>query len=49
MAHPVLTSGAIGMVALMSVLFFREPFHLSTGIGILLIVLGVSVLTVGQH
>lgn len=48
-AHPVLTSGAIATVALMSVLIFREPFHLSTGLGILLIVIGVSVLTAGNH
>jgi len=48
-AHPVLTSGAIATVALMAVLIFREPFHLSTGLGILLIVIGVSVLTAGNH
>jgi small multidrug resistance pump len=40
-AHPVLTSGAVAAVALLSVLIFREPFHWSTGVGILLIITGV--------
>ncbi len=44
-AHPVLTSGAIANVALFSVLIFREPFHWTTGAGILLVVAGVVLLT----
>lgn len=44
-AHPVLTSGAIASVALLSVLMFQEPFHWTTGIGIFLIIAGVALLT----
>jgi multidrug transporter EmrE-like cation transporter len=44
-AHPVLTSGAVATVALLSVLIFREPFHWTTGAGILLVIAGVLLLT----
>ena len=44
-AHPVLTSGAIAAVALSSVLIFREPFHWTTGVGILFVVAGVALIT----
>jgi len=44
-AHPVLTSGAVAMVALFSVLIFREPFHWTTGAGILLVIAGVALIT----
>ena len=44
-AHPVLTSGAIAVVALSSVLIFREPFHWTTGAGILLVIAGVALIT----
>ncbi|MEX8517779.1 MAG: EamA family transporter [Leptothrix sp. (in: b-proteobacteria)] len=44
-AHPILTCGAVGMVALFSFAIFREPFHLTTGIGLVLIVAGVALLT----
>ncbi|MEI6847597.1 MAG: EamA family transporter [Chlorobiaceae bacterium] len=40
-AHPVLTSGAVATVALLSVLIFREPFHWTTGAGIGLVIAGV--------
>ena len=45
-AHPVLTSGAVATVALCSLLIFREPFHWTTIAGILLVVAGVSLITV---
>lgn len=45
-AHPVLTSGAVATVALFSTLIFREPFHWTTGTGILLIIVGVALITV---
>ena len=45
-AHPILTSGAIATVALFSILFFREPFHWTTVAGIILVVIGVSFITV---
>lgn len=44
-AHPVLTCGAVGMVAVLSILIFKEPFHLTTGIGLVLIVAGVALIT----
>lgn len=45
-AHPILTSGAIGTVALLSVLIFHEPFHWTTGVGILLLIAGVTLITI---
>lgn len=45
-AHPILTSGAVATVALLSVLIFREPFHWTTGVGILLVIAGVVLITV---
>ncbi|MCG8993365.1 EamA family transporter [Laribacter hongkongensis] len=44
-AHPVLTSGAVATVALFSVLIVREPFHWTTGVGILLVIAGVAFIT----
>lgn len=44
-AHPVLTSGAIATVALLSVLLFREQFYWTTGAGILLIIAGVVLIS----
>lgn len=44
-AHPVLTSGAVAMVATLSVLIFKEPFYWTTGAGILLVIAGVALIT----
>ena len=44
-AHPVLTAGAVATVALCSVLIFREPFHWTTGAGIVLVIVGVALIT----
>lgn len=44
-AHPILTCGAVGAVALLSFLIFREPFHITTGLGLALIVAGVALIT----
>lgn len=44
-AHPALTSGSIAAVALMSVLIFREPFYWTTGLGVLLVIAGVALIT----
>lgn len=44
-AHPVLTSGAVAAVALLSVLIFKEPFHWTTGAGILMVIAGVALIT----
>lgn len=44
-AHPVLTAGAIATVALFSLLFFRESFRWTTGVGIALVIAGVGLIT----
>nr|VFK11745.1 MAG: Multidrug transporter EmrE [Candidatus Kentron sp. LPFa] len=44
-AHPVLTSGAIATVALLSMLVFHEPLHWTTGTGVLLVIAGVVLIT----
>jgi small multidrug resistance pump len=44
-AHPILTSGAIAVVALLSILIFREPMYWTTLVGILLIITGVVLIT----
>ncbi|WP_417787159.1 DMT family transporter [Stutzerimonas xanthomarina] len=44
-AHPVLTAGAIATVAIFSIVIFKEPFSWTTGVGIVLIILGVTLLT----
>ncbi|WP_210438547.1 DMT family transporter [Nocardioides xinjiangensis] len=44
-AHPILTSGAIAAVAIGSVVFFREPLPVSTVVGILLVVAGVTLIS----
>ena len=46
-AHPVLTSGSIAVVAVLSLLVFQERFYLSTVLGIAFIVLGVLFVTAG--
>lgn len=43
--HPILTSGAVATVALLSVLIFRESFHWTLGVGIIFIMLGVVFIT----
>ena len=44
-AHPVLTSGAVATVALLSVFLFGEPFHWTTGLGVLFVIVGVILIT----
>ena len=43
--HPILTSGAIVFVALLSGIMFRETFYWTTILGIAMIVVGVILLT----
>jgi len=45
-AQPVLTSGAIAIVAIVSLLVFREQFYWTTAAGIVLVVAGVILITV---
>jgi small multidrug resistance pump len=40
-AHPILTTGAVAVVAASSFLIFREPFPCTTIVGIVLVVAGV--------
>lgn len=44
-AHPVLTTGAVAVVALLSVVIFKDPFHWTTGAGIFLVIAGVALIT----
>ena len=44
-AHPVLTSGAVAVVALLSALIFHEPFHWTTVTGIFMVIAGVVLIT----
>jgi small multidrug resistance pump len=44
-AHPVLTAGAVATVALSSALIFHEPFHWTTGAGIVAVIAGVALIT----
>ena len=43
--HPILTSGSVAAVTLISFLIFREPLDWLTGIGILLVIAGVALIT----
>lgn len=45
-AHPVLTTGAVALVALLSVIVFKESLYWTTALGILLVVAGVGLITV---
>lgn len=44
-AHPLLTSGAIATVAVLSFALFREPFHWTTILGIGTVICGVVLIT----
>lgn len=44
-AHPILTSGAVAVVALLSWLIYKEPLHWTTVFGILFVIIGVFFIT----
>jgi multidrug transporter EmrE-like cation transporter len=44
-AHPILTCGAVAMVALFSALFFKEPFHWTTVTGMALVMAGAALIS----
>ncbi|WP_312583635.1 multidrug transporter [Atlantibacter sp.] len=44
-AHPVLTTGAVAAVAILSVLVFNESFHWTTLVGVALVIVGVAFIT----
>lgn len=45
LVHPVLTSGAIAIVAVLSRLLFNEPLPMTTIAGIALVIVGVGLIT----
>lgn len=44
-AHPILTSGAVAAVAVLSLVLFQETFYWTTGVGIFLVMVGVILIT----
>lgn len=44
-AHPILTSGAVAMVAVLSIVLFNEAFSWITAVGLLLVVIGVILIS----
>ena len=44
-AHPVLTSGTIAIVSVMSCFLFKEPFYWSTILGVFMVAAGVFLIT----
>jgi small multidrug resistance pump len=42
--HPVMTTGSVAAVALLSILIFHEKFYWTTTLGIFLVVLGVTLI-----
>ncbi|WP_295546153.1 SMR family transporter [uncultured Stenotrophomonas sp.] len=44
-AHPISTAGAIGLVACISIVLFKEPMGINVAAGILLIVAGVVLIS----
>lgn len=44
-AHPVLTTGAVAMVAMLSIVMFKEPIYWTTALGIILVIIGVALIT----
>jgi small multidrug resistance pump len=48
-AHPILTAGAVGTVALASALILREPFPWTTILGIVFVALGVGLVSLAAR
>lgn len=44
-AHPILTTGAVAVVAILSVVIFNETFYWTSILGIILVILGVILIT----
>lgn len=45
-AHPILISGAVAAVALLSIVIFRETFYWTTVAGIVLVIAGGALITI---
>lgn len=48
-AHPILTTGSVALVALLSIGVFKETFYWTTALGILLVILGVILISSRTH
>jgi multidrug transporter EmrE-like cation transporter len=48
-AHPILTAGAVGTVALASAFLLREPFPWTTTLGVGLVAAGVALISLAAH
>lgn len=44
-AHPILTTGSVALVAILSVIVFKEPFYWFKAIGVILVIIGVAFIT----
>lgn len=44
-AYPVLTSGAVAVVAVLSVIIFQEPYNWTLGAGIIMVIAGTVLIT----
>ncbi|WP_034461835.1 multidrug transporter [Buttiauxella noackiae] len=44
-AHPVLTTGAVAAVAILSVIVFKETFYWTTILGVTFVIVGVALIT----
>lgn len=44
-AHPILTTGAVAMVSLLSVIMFKEPFYWTNAVGIIFVIIGVVLIS----
>ncbi|AXZ48843.1 MULTISPECIES: DMT family transporter [Citrobacter] len=44
-AHPILTTGAVAVVAILSVVVFNESFYWTSILGVILVILGVFLIT----
>ena len=47
--HPVFTSGAIALVALISIILLKEQFYWTTIFGLFLVLIGVSLILIRSH
>lgn len=43
--HPVLTTGAVALVALLSIVIFKEQFYWTTALGIVFVIIGVTLIS----
>ena len=44
-AHPIMTTGAVAMVVILSIIVFKEQFYWTTGIGLFFVVAGIALIS----